>query len=246
MDVRRAPETTIVSGPPLLTESTSATFRFSADPAAGATFECMLDGAAARFTACPAPAADGTVTLTGIPYGIHELEVRARTAGGVVDLDPGHCRVDERRHDPAEVTITIGPATSRPTMTATFEFTVDDPAASTQCSIDGGAPVFCESPHQLHGGAAGARDRRHRRAAHPRGRPGEAGPARRGLPTVWEWTIDDQIDPDTIIESTPPARIGMDLPSIFTFASNELGSTFECASIPVGDAGLRGLRGRGA
>ena len=43
-------------------------------------------------------------------------------------------------------------------------------------------PGVLHVARHVHGGAAGARDRRHRRAPHVRGHPGQAAPARRGRP----------------------------------------------------------------
>ena len=72
------PETTIVSGPEGEVNGTTANFTFSST-VAGSTFECALD--LGPFVACPNP-----YTLTNLTDGEHMLEVRARTADGVVDL----------------------------------------------------------------------------------------------------------------------------------------------------------------
>lgn len=63
------PDTEILSGPPAVTEETSATFRVRSDDT-GATFECSLDGAA--FAPCPSP-----LTYSSLAAGPHELAVRA-------------------------------------------------------------------------------------------------------------------------------------------------------------------------
>jgi hypothetical protein len=76
------PDTTILTGPAAEVDSTEATFTFSSDQA-DATFECALDGATV-FTPCASP-----LTLTGVPYGEHELLVRAVSASGTeLDLTP--------------------------------------------------------------------------------------------------------------------------------------------------------------
>jgi hypothetical protein len=74
-----APETTITSGPPASTPSTSATFAFSSS-AAGATFACSLDGAS--FSSCASPA-----SYSGLTAGSHAFAVRA-TSAGVTDPTP--------------------------------------------------------------------------------------------------------------------------------------------------------------
>ncbi len=74
------PDTTIVSGPPAQTTSTSATFSFTATEAT-VTFECSRDGAA--FTSCGTP-----VTFEALAPGPHELQVRARDFVDHVDATP--------------------------------------------------------------------------------------------------------------------------------------------------------------
>jgi hypothetical protein len=76
------PDTSIVSGPPSSTTSTSASFAFQrADAALPATFECSLDGAA--FAACGSPAGYGSLGV-----GAHTFQVRARDGFGTPDPTP--------------------------------------------------------------------------------------------------------------------------------------------------------------
>ncbi|MFY1830716.1 cell envelope biogenesis protein OmpA, partial [Myxococcus fulvus] len=76
----QAPDTRILSGPPLTEAPADATFVFeSTEP--GSTFECSLDGAA--WTPCTNPAA-----FTNLALGAHTLEVRAVDAAGNVDDSP--------------------------------------------------------------------------------------------------------------------------------------------------------------
>jgi hypothetical protein len=70
------PETTITSGPPGTTHSTSATFEFTASEPS--TFECSLDGAA--FGGCSSPR-----TYSGLGLGSHTFRVRATDAAGNTD-----------------------------------------------------------------------------------------------------------------------------------------------------------------
>jgi Tol biopolymer transport system component len=75
-------DTQITSGPDgYLQDLRFRFFVFEADPAAGATFECSLDGAA--FAACANPFDPGTPS-----EGQHTFSVRAKTAGGAVDPSP--------------------------------------------------------------------------------------------------------------------------------------------------------------
>ncbi len=73
------PETTITSGPSDPTNSTDATFEFTADETA--TFECHVDGAG--FAACTSPH-----TENGLSDGPHTFEVRATDDAGNTDPSP--------------------------------------------------------------------------------------------------------------------------------------------------------------
>ena len=77
-------ETTILSAPDEVSDSTTATFRFSS-PAADVTYECALDEAVENqfFTPCPNPQ-----TYTDLLFGEHEFLVRAVDAAGNVDQTP--------------------------------------------------------------------------------------------------------------------------------------------------------------
>ncbi|RRN76935.1 hypothetical protein EIM50_22150, partial [Pseudoxanthomonas sp. SGD-10] len=92
-----APETNIVSGPSLLTNSNTATLTFTSEEA-GAAFEYSLDGAS--FIAATSP-----LTLNNLSEGSHTFSVRAKDAAG--NLDP----------TPASYSWTID--TSAPTTTVT-------------------------------------------------------------------------------------------------------------------------------
>jgi hypothetical protein len=75
-----APETTIDSGPSGPTNSTGASFAFSADQP-GSTFECRIDGGS--WSACTSPR-----DHTGLSQGSHTFEVQATDAGGNTDATP--------------------------------------------------------------------------------------------------------------------------------------------------------------
>ena len=76
-----APDTTITANPSASTGSTSASFSFTSPDDPTATFECSLDAAA--FTSCVSPQ-----DYTGLAFGPHTFEVRAKDAGGNVDASP--------------------------------------------------------------------------------------------------------------------------------------------------------------
>ncbi len=75
------PDTSIASGPPAMSSSSSATFDFVSNETL-ATFECRVTPAAV-FTACADP-----LTLTGLTDGSRTLEVRAKDPTGNVDPTP--------------------------------------------------------------------------------------------------------------------------------------------------------------
>lgn len=73
------PQTTITSGPPALTRSTSASFGFVSSET-GSTFQCSLDGAV--FASCVSPK---SYTVTN---GTHTFRVAATDVAGNVDATP--------------------------------------------------------------------------------------------------------------------------------------------------------------
>ncbi|MGH3340382.1 MAG: hypothetical protein ACRDPL_16355, partial [Propionibacteriaceae bacterium] len=75
-----APETTINSGPPAVTNSTSASFTFSSNES-GSSFQCSLDSA--PFTTCTSP-----TNYTALSAGAHTFEVRATDPAGNTDATP--------------------------------------------------------------------------------------------------------------------------------------------------------------
>jgi hypothetical protein len=136
--VAAPPETTINSGPEWLTESTSATFTFSAGQT-DVTFECALDTDV--FTACTSP-----VTYTGLALGSHDFQVRAKGSAGNLDPTPASYGWEIGDMTPPVVTILSAPDTTTASTSASFTFSVDDPAAVLQCSLDGAPFTVCTSP----------------------------------------------------------------------------------------------------
>ena len=223
------PETAILTGPDLETESTSASFTFESDQP-GATFECALDQDVS-FTPCTS----GT-SYDGLVVGGHEFLVRAIGVEGNVEPTPASYSWDIGDMTPPTVTIGAGgPAFVTQDRTATFTFTADDPATVFQCSLDGAPFVVCESPKTYTeldlvaqtGTVAGM----HTFAVHGLVPNLLVDP----VPAEYEWTIEDTTAPTTTIDSGPPAEIVVDAepPATFVFASNEPDASFECALDPV-------------
>jgi hypothetical protein len=74
------PETTITSGPPPNTPSTSATLTFTSS-VAGSSFQCSFDGDI--YVQCDSP-----FTIQGLTEGSHRLDVQAADPEGVLDPTP--------------------------------------------------------------------------------------------------------------------------------------------------------------
>ncbi|MGV3663901.1 MAG: HYR domain-containing protein [Prosthecobacter sp.] len=150
-----APETTITSTQPALTNSAAATITFTGSdnvtPAAGLVFEGRMDGAAFATVTSP-------VTLTGLTDGTHTYEVRAKDAAGNIDATPAHVTwtVDTL---PPDVVISSGPSGTVGISNAAFVLSGSEPGTTFAYRIDGGAfvPVaslfntgpLADGPHTL-------------------------------------------------------------------------------------------------
>jgi len=205
-----APDTTIDTGPPAFSNSTSATFTFSSNEA-NVTFDCSLD--AAQAMPCTSPA-----TIESLTPGNHFFIVRARDAAGNIDGSPAQISwlVDTAAPD---TNITSGPTGVVTQVDASFTFNATEGGSTFQCSLDLAPFAACTSPKNYLGLAQG--DHLFEvRATDAAGNP-DATPAGRG------WTV-DTIAPDTTFTVTPSDPT-TDTRGDFEFSSNETGSTFRCS-----------------
>ncbi|QSQ27964.1 OmpA family protein [Pyxidicoccus parkwayensis] len=204
------PDTTIVSGPALVTSSTSATFDFSANESP-VTYECSLDGGA--YAACTDPQ-----TFTGLANGGHTLSVRARDAAGNVDPTPATYAwtVDTTAPD---TTIVSGPAAVTNSNSATFDFSSNESPVTYQCSLDGAAFVACTDPVTF----TGLADGNHTLAVRAVDAAGNVDPT----PATHAWTVDTS-PPDTVIVSGP-AAVTSATTATFDFSSPDSPVTYECS-----------------
>ena len=203
------PDTTILSGPPSLSNSGRATFTFSSTQA-GATFQCSLDGGS--FTNCGSPR-----TYTGLLDGLHTFQVRARDAAGNIDPTPATYDWTVDRTAPS-ATIISGPPTPTNATTASFTFTSNDPSATFQCRLDGAAFAPCVSPVTYTGLANGNRTFRVR-AIDPAGNVGAT--------VIYTWNV-DTTPPNTTITGNPGA-VTTSTSATFTFTASQAGSTLACS-----------------
>jgi subtilisin family serine protease len=140
------PETTVLAGPPSLTNSRSAPFSFGGGGAVGpSVFEWSLD--AGTWTL------DKATTELVVGTGTHTLRVRARDGLGRVDPTPASWTwtVDDV---PPTVRIISGPKAGASThlATATFAFASDDSTAHFECTVDDPYRLHlepCTSPYTL-------------------------------------------------------------------------------------------------
>ena len=145
-----APDTTLSSPPPLLSNSSSAQFAFSSEP--GATFECKLDAGAWSATGCTSPR-----ELTGLTEGQHTFLVRARDAAGNVDPSPASHTWTVDTTAPDTTLSTQTPVVTEAT-SASFTFSSpDDEGATFECKLDAGSwtAAGCTSPKTLSGLSVG-------------------------------------------------------------------------------------------
>ncbi len=205
------PQTTIVSGPPRITNERGATFDLASDPEP-ATFECRLDGAA--FEDCSSPAAVGD-----LEDGEHTLDARAVTSAGA---DPSPARWEWTVDTAAPQTaIDAAPPASTSLTTASFSFSASETGALFSCALDQAAASDCTSPREYQGLAVGE----HTFTVTARDAAGNADPT----PATRTWTVtsSDPTAPDTQIDSGPAGTV-QDYDASFSFSSPSAGATFEC------------------
>lgn len=133
-----APDTTVASGPPPLSNQAAPAFTFSATEAG--RFQCSLHraGEAPAFADCDPPYAPGS-----LGDGAWVFEVRAVDTAGNTDGSPASYgfQIDTA---PPDTGITAGPADTT-SAGAVFVFSSPD-AARFSCRLDGGAWHACASP----------------------------------------------------------------------------------------------------
>ena len=129
-------DTFIQSTPPPLTNSSSATFSFYADPMY--TYQCRLDGQA--FTSCTSP-----VTYTALSSASHTFDVRSIDQAGNIDPTPASYTWTVDTVAPV-ATITSAPPADSNTNSATFAFAANESAVTFTCFINTAPGTSCTSP----------------------------------------------------------------------------------------------------
>ncbi|MDQ2622487.1 MAG: hypothetical protein M3Y45_05545, partial [Actinomycetota bacterium] len=223
------PTAQITGGPDGLTNKATASFTFTSD-ISGSDFECRLDPVeateddpATAWVECDSPYETGELT-----DGNHRFEVRA--VSGTIGNGPAVARNWTVDTVAPGIELTSVPDEITSETEATFEFTVDDAAATVECRIDPveeteEAPATewtaCESPRSYPGLADGP----HRfeiRAADEAGNTGR---------TSHEWSVDST--PPVVTFDQAPDALSTEASPTFAFSADDAGSEFECRLDPV-------------
>jgi hypothetical protein len=194
------PSVTITAKPPTPTNSTSASFAFTASEPS--TFQCRLDSP--TFAPCPPQ------PYSGLAPGQHNFVVQATDAAGNSGQASYTWTIDTTA---PTVTITQKPSNPTNSTSASFGFTANE-ASTFQCQIDGGGFAACSSG-QGYNLAAGT----HNfvvRATDDAGNVGQAG---------FSWTI-DTTPPTTSITGKPNNPSNVESPT-FAFTASE-SAAFQC------------------
>jgi CSLREA domain-containing protein len=209
-------QTSLTDGPPGVTQSTSATFNFSAS-IGGSTFECSLDGA--PFTPCAGP-----ISYSSLTIGEHTFQVRATSPAGATDSTPATYTWEIEGVTPPDTTppattlITRPPSTTTET-TAVFTFTASEVNVVFECSFDGQPYNTCITPVEYNGLPAGV----HTFAVRARDLAGNVDQT----PESYSWTVQN---PDTLPEDTTapdttiiagPAGLNGNVIAIFEFSGTD-------------------------
>ena len=191
-----APNTTIDSSPPALSNAASANFAFSGSDAGGsgvASFECRIDSTqAADWGSCSSPK-----SYSNLSDGAHTFEVRAIDQAGNVDQTPASFSWSIDTAAPTTNIDSSPPALSN-AASASFAFSGSDAGgsgvASFECRRDGASFAPCTSPQAYAALADGAHSFEVR-AIDTAGNVDQS-------PASFSWTIDTAA-PTTNIDSEP-------------------------------------------
>ncbi|XXF76448.1 Ig-like domain-containing protein [Myxococcaceae bacterium GXIMD 01537] len=212
-----APDTTIVTGPPALTNVATAAFDFSASEV-DVVYECSLDGGA--YVACTDPDSFGPLA-----DGNHTLSVRARDAAGNVDPTPATHAWTVDTVAPIAPTI-VSPANG--SVVASNTPVINGTAVgATSISLTLGGTTYGPIPVDGAGNwtftpPVTLGEGPHTVSVVARDAAGNTSSTVNSTFTV------DSTPPDTAIDNAPPARSNAQNAE-FTFSSNESPVTYECS-----------------
>lgn len=142
-----APDLLISGGPGLTTKSDSASFAIASDDPT-ATTECRLDEG-------PWAACGPQLQLVDLADGAHVLRARATDQVGNTGFSRHDWTID--RTAPV-INLKTAPPAVTSAVVARFGFTADDPDATFECRLDGGAWKACSSVHEVADLSLGSHD----------------------------------------------------------------------------------------
>jgi hypothetical protein len=218
------PVVTLTATPPRSSNSSAATFFFTANKPA-TSFDCKLDGG--DFVACTSPKA-----YSGVADGPHTFAVKGTATGGT-----GPATVYTWTIDTTGPTAAISQKPSDPTNSrvASFAFASSEPGGF-QCKLDSSAFASCASPQLF----SDLTDGRHTFVVRAADALSNVGPE-----TTYAWTIETRV-PVLAVTSAPPAlsnsptvtlSFSTDEPASFQCSLDNRG--FEVCTSPASYAGLR-------
>jgi PKD repeat protein len=204
---RTAPVSSVDQGPEGTVESSSASFKFSANEVG--TFRCKIDGGAEVDCASPK-------SYSGLSDADHVFSVKATdTAGNVGAAATRTFHVENRV---PQTTIDAGPPARTALSTAHFEFGADEEVSGFECAVDTGAFAKCATPDELSGLAEGT----HKLRVRAIDTASKVDPT----PAEQSWVVDTD-PPETTIASGPSGLTSHRGP--FNFSADEPVDRFECA-----------------
>ena len=206
-----APDTSITSYPPDPTNSTSATFTFSASES-GCEFSYQLDGGGWSGYS---PAT--TRSYTGLTGGSHTFEVKAKDGAGNEDATPAsHTWVIDTTIP--DTSITSYPPDPTNSTSATFTFSASESGCEFSYQLDGGGwSGYGTATSKSYTGLTPGSHTFEVRAKDGAGNED-------ATPASYTWVIDTTI-PDTSIDSYPPNPTNS-TSATFTFSASEIGCEF--------------------
>src|SRR5439155_18891850 len=127
------PDTTITAAPPARSNSSTASFSFTATEA-GSSFAGRLDSGA--FAPCVSPR-----SYSALGFGSHSFQVRATDAAGNTDPTPASYTwtvgfPTPPDTTPPDTTITAAPPAISTSSSASFSFTAPEAGSSFACQLD--------------------------------------------------------------------------------------------------------------
>jgi hypothetical protein len=208
------PETTIVSGPPQYSKTTTATFVFTSNESS-AGFECRLNSSDENdFRSCTSP---HSFTVTA--NLAHILDIRAKDPAGNVDGTPERYSWTVDTIEPT-TSITNSPPVRTNSTSVSFTFSSNETRVTYECRLDSTLEadfVSCPSPYTV----SVTTDGNHSLDVRARDAAGNVDSS----PESHRWTL-DRVAPVTSLTGKPSPATSSNT-ATFTFSSNEP-SKFRC------------------